>query len=163
MKKFILLFGLITVFACSPAAKAPAPIDLEAAKKEATAFIESQWEFMSNGSLEVAQKMFSKDAILIGTDKAEHYYGWEEMKASIEAQLALETPKLSSRNRNIIISEGGNMAAYTELIDFSFEMNGETMSIKDVRSSGVIQKIDGEWKIVQVHTSIGSEEQVVEY
>ena len=49
------------------------------------------------------------------------------------------------------------------MIDFTFSVDGNTNTIRDVRSSGVIKKIDGEWKIVQIHTSIGVEGQAVDY
>ena len=35
--------------------------------------------------------------------------------------------------------------------------------INDIRNSGVIKKIDGNWKIVQIHWSIGVKGQVIEY
>ena len=118
---------------------------------------------MSNSSIEEAKATFYDEMTLIGTDKAEYYTSWSAMEASIEAQMQIAEPKFEQRNRRVFVSDDGTMASYTEIIDFSFSMDGITNTIKDVRSSGVIKKINGEWKIVQIHTSVGVEGQAVEY
>ena len=59
------------------------------------------------------------------------------------------------------MSAGGDMASYTQKLDFTFSVAGEPGEIKDVRNSGVIKKVDGEWKIIQIHWSMGVKEQVV--
>lgn len=131
--------------------------------KEINAFIDKQWNFMTNSSIEEAKNTFYDEMTLIGTDKAEYYTSWSAMKASIEAQMQIIDPKFEQKNRRLFISDDGTMASYTEIIDFSFSVDGSTNSVKDVRSSGVIKKIDGEWKIVQIHTSVGVEGQAVNY
>ena len=55
------------------------------------------------------------------------------------------------------------MVSFSEILDLSFQMGEETMIINDIRSSGVIKKIDGQWKIIQMHNSIGIDGQAVEY
>jgi ketosteroid isomerase-like protein len=131
--------------------------------KEINAFIDKQWNFMTNSSIEEAKNTFYDEMTLIGTDKAEYYTSWSAMKASIEAQMQIIDPKFEQKNRRLFVSDDGTMASYTEIIDFSFSVDGSTNSVKDVRSSGVIKKIDGEWKIVQIHTSVGVEGQAVNY
>ena len=130
---------------------------------EINAFIDTQWDFMSNSSIEEAKATFYDEMTLIGTDKAEYYTSWSAMEASIEAQTQIANPKFEQRNRRVFVSDDGTMASYTEIIDFSFSIDGSTNTIKDVRSSGVIKKIGGEWKIVQIHTSVGVEGQAVDY
>lgn len=130
---------------------------------EINTFIDTQWDFMSNSSIEEAKATFYDEMTLIGTDKAEYYTSWSAMEASIEAQTQIADPKFEQRNRRVFVSDDGTMASYTEIIDFSFSIDGSTNTIKDVRSSGVIKKIGGEWKIVQIHTSVGVEGQAVDY
>ena len=55
------------------------------------------------------------------------------------------------------------MASYTQLVDFTFDSEGQTVEITNVRSSGVIKKYDGKWKIAQIHWSVGVQGQVIEY
>jgi len=154
----------ITIISCTSDKTNQAYKDLkENQLSEINAFIDTQWDFMSNSSIEEAKATFYDEMTLIGTDKAEYYTSWSAMEASIEAQTQIADPKFEQRNRRVFVSDDGTMASYTEIIDFSFSIDGSTNTIKDVRSSGVIKKIGGEWKIVQIHTSVGVEGQAVDY
>ena len=77
--------------------------------------------------------------------------------------MAIPNPKFQSRDRTTFVSEDGNMVAFSEILDLSFQMDEQTMTINDMRSTGVIQKMNGEWKIIQMHNSIGVDGQAVEY
>ena len=74
----------------------------------------------------------------------------------------LSPPKLT-RDLNIVMSDAGDMASYTQLLDFTFSVGGDSGEINNVRNSGVVKKINGEWKVVQIHWSIGVQGQAVEY
>jgi len=130
---------------------------------EVSSFISSQFDFFKNSSLEQAKNTFSDDAILIGTDEAEYLSGWSEIEPSIVGQLAIKNPNFKTRDLNIIMSDGGDMASYTQLLDFTFTVGEESGEIKNVRNSGVVKKINGEWKVVQIHWSIGVQGQAVVY
>ena len=131
--------------------------------KEINAFVDKQWDFMTTSSMEEAKNTFYDEMTLIGTDKVEYYTSWSAIKESIEAQMQIIDLKFEQKNRRLFVSDDGTMASYTEIIDFSFSVDGNTNTIRDVRSSGVIKKIDGERKIVQIHTSIGVEDQAFDY
>jgi ketosteroid isomerase-like protein len=155
------LFVLSLLFSCD--SNKSGSNDIDTAKEDARKYIESQFDFFVNSSLDEAKNTFSDDAVLIGTDEAEYYTGWDEIKPSIVGQLSIEDPKFSPRDLNIFMSAGGDMASYTQKLDFTFSVAGEPGEIKDVRNSGVIKKVDGEWKIIQIHWSMGVKGQVVEY
>ena len=61
------------------------------------------------------------------------------------------------------MSDSGDMASFTQILDLTFAMGEEPGEVKDIRNSGVIKKIGESWKIVQNHWSIGLEGQAVEY
>jgi ketosteroid isomerase-like protein len=161
---FWVLISFYTLISCNSSKSSEiVTLSKEDQLKEINAFIDKQWNFMTNSSIEEAKNTFYDEMTLIGTDKAEYYTSWSAMKASIEAQTQIIDPKFEQKNRRLFVSDDGTMASYTEIIDFSFSVDGSTNSVKDVRSSGVIKKIDGEWKIVQIHTSVGVEGQAVNY
>ena len=158
------LISFFTIISCNSSKSSEiVTLSKEDQLKEINAFIDKQWNFMTNSSIEEAKNTFYDEMTLIGTDKAEYYTSWSAMKASIEAQMQIIDPKFEQKNRRLFVSDDGTMASYTEIIDFSFSVDGSTNSVKDVRSSGVIKKIGGEWKTVQIHTSIGVEGQAVNY
>ena len=158
--KRIIYFTLITSLLYSCNVQNPNP---EKTLDEASSFISSQFDFFTNSSLEQAKNTFSDDAVLIGTDEAEYLSGWSEIEPSIVGQLAIKNPNFKTRDLNIIMSDGGDMASYTQLLDFTFTVGEESGEIKNVRNSGVVKKINGEWKVVQIHWSIGVQGQAVEY
>lgn len=160
MKRFIYVFITLLVFSsCNES-----PVDLDKAKSEAEAFIESQFDFFSSGNIEDAKKVFDLDAVLIGTDEDEYLSGWSEVGPSIVGQIAvIKEPVFKSRNLNIVMGDDGKMASYTQIVDFTFDSDGQTVEITNVRSSGVVKKYDGKWKIAQIHWSVGVQGQVIEY
>ena len=164
-KSFLwVLISFYTLISCNSSKSSEiVTLSKEGQLKEINAFIDKQWNFMTNSSMEEAKNTFYDEMTLICNDKAEYYTSWSAMKASIEAQTQIIDPKFEQKNRRLFVSDDGTMASYTEIIDFSFSIDGNTNTIRDVRSSGVIKKIDGEWKIVQIHTSIGVEGQAVNY
>ena len=156
MKKILFLLSVLIFAGCSAVQ--------ENQYKAAKYFIESQFDFFKLNSLEKAKKTFAHDAVLIGTDKAEFFKGWSQIEPSIAGQLAaIKNPKFKTRDLTILLSNDGKMASYTQVVDFSYELNGEPGEIKDVRNSGVIKNDHGVWKIAQIHWSVGVQGQVVEY
>ena len=139
-------------------------VNSEEGEKEATEFIQSQFSFWENNSYDEAENYFDSNAVLIGTDASEYLSTWEEIGPSIKQQLeAVRDVKFEQQNLKVTLSDCGDMAAFTCITNFK-GFSGENMfSIQNVRSSGVVKKINGQWKMIQNHWSIGSLEQVVEY
>lgn len=165
----ILLLFVTTIFACNLStgndySDDSGTIDQEKVKSEVKEFIATSFNFYQTGSIEDAKSVFSSDAILIGTDAAEYYTGWEEIEPSIKAQIAvIKNAKFDTRNLQITLSSDGEMASYASVVDFSFTVGGENSTINNVRNSGTLKKIEGKWVISQVHWSLGLSGQAVEY
>ena len=159
MKHFIYILSTLFFISCNNVES----VDMTKATEEANAFIASQFDFFTESSLELAKETFAEDAVLIGTDAAEYLSGWTEIEPSVQGQLVIENPVFTARKLKVFMSDGGDMASYTQELDFTFSVAGEDGEIKNVRNSGVIKKIDGQWKVVQIHWSIGLEGQAVEY
>ena len=139
-------------------------------EQEVRDFIANQYNFFSVGSIDVAKKTFAKDAIIIGTDESEFLVGWDKIKTSLMGQIeVIENPKFVTKDLKIVMSDNSDMASYSQILNFSYRTpttessSGVKYEINDIRNSGVIKKIDGNWKIVQIHWSIGVKGQVIEY
>ena len=139
-------------------------------EQEVRDFIANQYNFFSVGSIDVAKKTFAKDAIIIGTDESEFLVGWDKIKKSLTGQIeVIENPKFVTKDLKIVMSDNSDMASYSQILNFSYRTpttessSGVKYEINDIRNSGVIKKIDGNWKIVQIHWSIGVKGQVIEY
>jgi ketosteroid isomerase-like protein len=161
MKNYILsIIAMISVaYSCSNTNA----VNIEKSTAEATEFINGQFDYFTNNSLEEAKTIWSENAVLIGTDAAEYLVGWDQIKIAVKGMLAIENPIFKTRDINIIMSDSGDMASFTQILDLTFAMGEEPGEVKDIRNSGVIKKIGESWKIVQNHWSIGLEGQAVEY
>ena len=139
-------------------------------EQEVRDFIANQYNFFSVGSIDVAKKTFAKDAIIIGTDESEFLVGWDKIKTSLMGQIeVIENPKFVAKDLKIVMSDNSDMASYSQILNFSYRTpttessSGVKYEINDIRNSGVIKKIDGNWKIVQIHWSVGVKGQMIEY
>ena len=163
MKKISLLFLVIVSFSCTDVKTKSQEIDLISVKTEANKFLDSQWDWFEESSLEKAKNIFYEKGILIGTDKSEYYTNWVELEPSLKGQLAIQNVEVLTKSRTVFMSEDGRMVSFSEILDLSFQVGEETMTIAGIRSSGVIKKMNEQWKIVQMHNSIGVDGQAVEY
>jgi ketosteroid isomerase-like protein len=95
------------------------------------------------------------DIILLGTDSHEKYIGWNQIKKAIQRQFKeFEDTYISITNQKIKISEKGDAAWFSEFLNYNFIHRGEAKSFEDIRFTGVLEKREGIWVLVQGHLSI---------
>jgi uncharacterized protein (TIGR02246 family) len=104
------------------------------------------------------------DMVCFGTDAAERWVGWEQLRASSERQLAaLEKVKLTAHDRVIKVSRAGDAAWVSELWDMDVVSGGQPANFKNMRVTSVLEKRQGHWLFVHSHASIGVAGQAVKY
>jgi hypothetical protein len=112
------------------------------------------------GDLEKFSACFKQDneTVNIGTDIDEIWVGWKPfytyMRKMIETRKGL---KINAKNTNLNVSDNGDVAWYSQLIDTCIETKGDPFRLEGFRHTGVMLKINNQWKIIQSHMSIGYE------
>ena len=97
----------------------------------------------------------NEDIILIGTDSDENYIGWQQIKKAVQKQFgSLENVLISITDQKIDTDLDGRTAWFSQTLNYNFIYNGEAMSFEGIRATGVLQKQEGKWNIVQVHLSV---------
>ena len=95
------------------------------------------------------------DIILYGTDLHERLMGWTNIRNAIRTQFKLiEETYISASDQYIKISEDGNTAWFAETLNYNFVFKGEARAYSDLRFTGVLVKMDGDWRFVQAHLSL---------
>ncbi|MGQ1786671.1 MULTISPECIES: nuclear transport factor 2 family protein [unclassified Saccharicrinis] len=126
-------------------------------KKDVALVLDSLLLSQEKGDFALFSSCFAnqEDVVHIGTDLDEY---WESrsnfmnhMKHMVDRRKGL---KIMSDNTRIQISDIGDTAWYTQLIDTSIETKGDPFRLEGFRHSGVMVKNNGEWKIVQSHISV---------
>jgi len=81
------------------------------------------------------------------TDQVENFFMKDEFKAV----------RFEVRDLRIILSRSGDVAWYHARLDDINEWKGQPANWEDVRWTGVLEKRDGRWVIVQMHFSEAAE------
>ncbi len=131
------------------------------AKNEVTVLLTTLLKAQEKGDINLFSKCFvhSDDLINIGTDLDEYWLGWDmfsnHMKYMIELRKGLQITAIKT---SIQVSESGCTAWYSQLIDTCIETKGDPFRLEGFRHTGVMEKINDQWKIVQSHTSVALDE-----
>jgi ketosteroid isomerase-like protein len=95
------------------------------------------------------------DIILYGTDSDERLMGWTNIKAAVKDQFSqITNTYISASDQFIKINCTGNTAWFAESLNYNFVYKEEAKSYDGLRFTGVMEKMNGEWKIVQAHLSV---------
>jgi ketosteroid isomerase-like protein len=121
------------------------------------------WE---SEDMDTFDRIIARDAemVVIGTDAAEFIVGYEDFRKARAAQFAsFENVEFNVKGRSLDVSESGAVAWFTEQFDLFTVAEGDPVSLEDLRLSGVMEKRDGQWQMVQLHTSMPVEGRAAEY
>ncbi len=95
------------------------------------------------------------DIILYGTTSDERLMGWENIKNAIQEQFDLISDTyISSSNQFIKLNCTGNTAWFAETLNYNYIYKGAAHSYEGLRFTGVVERIDGDWVLVQAHLSL---------
>jgi uncharacterized protein (TIGR02246 family) len=166
-----LVFLLCFSFGCQQQreemAEAPEPVvNIEAEKAAVSALIDDLVTSWQAEDMDLFSRIFAydDDMVMFGTDAAEHFVGWEPIKESMQKQIdAAENIQVSIRELSIKVHKSGQVAWFSLFMDLKGESMGEAFSIEGMRSTGVAEKRDGNWLIVQLHASLPVAGQAVKY
>jgi ketosteroid isomerase-like protein len=97
----------------------------------------------------------SERIVSFGTEGGEKHVGFIEIKKAVQNQFDnFSDTYISYRDQIIEISESGNTAWFSEIINYNFILDGQANSFEGLRYTGVLVKRDGKWKLVQTHMSV---------
>jgi len=66
----------------------------------------------------------------------------------------LENILISIRDQKIKINKSGTTAWFSQILNYNYIYQDETMSFEGIRFTGVLEKRDGNWVLVQGHLSV---------
>lgn len=157
----ILLFLLLIVIS-----SCVQQVDFDAEKEQVNTVLNINIKASETKDIAAISNVYAHDSdmIVFGTDLAERFVGWENLeKALKEMFAAFDDASYEVSNKTIKIGKSGDVAWFTEIQDIKLIVNEEQLEIKNARHTGVLEKRDGKWVIVQSHFSLPVEGQAVEY
>ena len=178
MKKsipFILAFSLVFLLCfavgCKKAEKeeaeeAAVAVDLEAAKVAVNSVLDQMIEAYETENIDLFSRVIvhDPDIVMFGTDAAEKFVGYGPVEESMKKQFeSYEETQLTSKERVIKVHQSGEVAWWSELWDVQGKAQGQPYALEGMRVTGVLEKRNGNWAIVQWHASVPVSGQAVKY
>jgi ketosteroid isomerase-like protein len=147
LKKIILYLVVIACISCNTE-KARQKVDefrIAQSKTAINSVLDAWHEAAADAKFDAYFSKMTDDAIFIGTDATEN---WQNAEFKAFSKPYFDKGKawsFTALERNIFVSEYGDMAWFDELLDTQMEL---------CRGSGVVKKVGDEWKIVHYVLSI---------
>jgi ketosteroid isomerase-like protein len=165
MKNTCSIFVLILI-SFFPSCTDKPDIDLGEERDKVIQVIDNYSKAHEERDLNLLMSCFSDDPdiIILGTDEDELWV--EKMSMGESQQVAYETfdkITLSVRDRMVKMNQSGTEAWFYIKVNWYVESGGNEFSINGVRTTGVLEKQNKQWKIVQLHTSMPVVGQAVPY
>lgn len=136
--------------------------ELEAVKNAIDRF-GRMWE---DEDMEAFANLIAHDAsiIIIGTDSAEQWVGYEAYREARRKQYAsYQNVEFNTYDQLVTLSQSGDVAWFSQKFDLFLIAQGTPVSLEGIRLTGVLEKRFGYWRIVQLHNSVPVLGQAAEY
>lgn len=156
--KFCFISALVLIFLTIGCQTMSQKIDVEAEKAQIKKVVESSIGWAANKDKELSYSLYAKDENLFwfSPNDAGTISGYEAFRNLTENFFMLDDFKAiryEVRELQINLSKSGDVAWYHARLDDYNEWKGQPANWEDVRWTGVLEKREGKWLIVQMHFS----------
>lgn len=159
MKKVLLaLIIALTAISCNnQPVEIKAEVDIELEIEKVALVLEKYVIANERQDIELVRDVWAAepDIVVFGTNSDEQLIGWNSIKSTMERQFSsFEDTYISIHDQIINVDELGTTAWFSEIVNYNYIYQGETIQFEGLRFTGVLQKFGEEWLIVQSHMSI---------
>jgi hypothetical protein len=158
----IIPFILLIFAACTGEPR----VDLESERAKVMKVLDNFVLAHEDRDLELLLSCFSEkpDIMILGTDEDELWVDKVSMgEAQKRAYETFNTVNLSVRDKILKMCGTGDLAWFYMKVNWFVESADEQFTFDGIRTTGVLEKEDVGWKIVQIHTSMPVKGQAVRY
>lgn len=153
---FLIIVGLIALQSCDCNNQGK-NVDLNLEKEKVALVLEKYVIANEKQEMNLVQEIWASDPdiVVLGTNSDEKIVGWEQIRSTLQRQFdSFDDTYISVRDQVININETGNTAWFSEIMNYNYIYQGRAIQFEGLRFTGVLEKKDGEWHIVQSHISI---------
>ena len=168
MKKLRLLMVpliLAGMIGCAPQGEKCPEVDLDKELSDIRSVLEQYELARESEDFSTVEQIWASDddIVLFGTEGDEQLVGFSEIKKAMSRQFdEVENTLINISEQKIKVSKDGNTAWFSEVLDYNFIYQGEDLSFEGIRFTGVLEKREGKWKLVQAHLSVPYEAELEE-
>ena len=152
MRGIFILF-IVSFLAISVCAE---QVDIESEKAKVQSLLDQYVQAIETEDMELISKIFAHDDDMVnfGLEAEARFIGWEPLKEDFQILFeSAEDTDISVRDQVIKVHASGSVAWFSEILDWNILLQGELGSLEGTIFTGVLEKRDGNWVIVQFHLS----------
>ena len=156
MKSKFAILIFITI-ACFQISSCTQKLNTDAEKTKIESVVTNFKTFWETEDMNLHSEIMVHDADMVnyGSDANEIFIGWDALKDSIQQMLpAFEKTKITVRNQVINMDSDDHTAWFSQLWDWELEFGGQPVKIPNQRLTGVLEKRNDSWVVVQFHNSV---------
>ena len=157
MRRLPLIFILLIISGCSSSKK---DFDIEKEKLLVEKTINASIGWAKNKNLALLYNVIANDSSFLEVHPGDRVVkGFKEFRRSEEFWMSLDFKAIryEIRDLKITISQSGDAAWWFCMLDDINEWKGQPANWENTRWTGVLEKREGRWVIVQQHFSFASE------
>lgn len=167
MRVLVLSCALAMVLGAAGCASQPEKkVDLDAATVAARAVVDQFPVAMDTEDMDLVSRLMAHDSDIVcfGTDASERWVGWDSLKVAMQKQFdSFEDSHVTVHDQDVKVDPSGDVAWFSELMDWNMKAEGQTVSLKGLRLTGVLEKRPAGWVVVQFHMSAPVSGQAASY
>jgi len=145
--------------ACKKAGQEDKKADFDAEKKAISLVLEKYRLAHESEDLDLVKNVWAPDSdiVVIGTSGDEIFRGWNQINEALKQQFAEQDETfITLCEEDIKMNAEGNTAWFSEILAYNYIANGKATSLEGLRFTGVLEKRDSIWLIVQSHISLAA-------
>ena len=132
-------------------------VDSETEKSNVIEVVNGLYQSFEDKDIDLMSEVMAHDQSMLsfGTGISDLHNSWAEwIKNHIVQFKAFDKAKINSKNMNVYLSQNSNAAWFADVSDWTLIVENDTIEMKDIRITGVLEKRNNVWKIVQIHASV---------
>jgi len=132
-------------------------VDSETEKSNVEKTVKEFYRSFEQKDIDLMSELMAHDESMLsfGTSIFDIHKSWMEWKENHMVQFeAFNEAKIKSKNLNVYLNQTGNVAWFADISDWILVVQKETIQMNDIRITGVLEKRNNIWKIVQIHASV---------
>ena len=117
------------------------------------------WALTKDRPLQESTMAHDPDLFYYWVDSKSTIIGWDRHEALFELFMdpRFKATHTEVRNLRVTLSRSGDVAWYSAMLDDLGEWDGRPVGARDIRWTGVLEKREDRWVIVQMHASLASD------
>jgi ketosteroid isomerase-like protein len=115
-----------------------------------------RWALTKDRALQESTMAHDEDLFIVWVDSKTRVTGWRDYVKLFDHWMdpRFKATVTEVRDLQVHVSRSGDVAWYSAMLDDLGEWDGKPTGAKDIRWTGVLERRDGRWAIVQMHGSV---------